>query len=57
MPAEIERSRREGLALARRDLQADWRGWSLPERMMALAAMAVLALAPVLLLSRSPVVG
>jgi hypothetical protein len=52
MPAKIERSR-GGLALACRDLQADWRGWSIPERGMALAAMTVLAVGPVLLLTRS----
>ena len=53
MPAETERSRRKGVALARRDLEADWRGWSMPERMIALAATAGLVLTPVLLLSQS----
>jgi hypothetical protein len=54
MQAEHRQNRRGGLSLARRDLSADWRGWSIPERMSALAAVAVLVVAPVLLLSGFP---
>jgi hypothetical protein len=39
---------RAGLARARRDLCADWRRWSLAERLSALTGGAALALLPVL---------
>lgn len=37
-----------GWARARRDLIADWRRWSIAERISALAAGAALAIVPVL---------
>lgn len=43
---------RRRLALARRDLQADWRGWSHAERSTVVAALAGLALTPILVLGR-----
>lgn len=43
----------EGLAQARRDFLADWRGWSLAERLTALATVLMLALAPFLVLTQS----
>jgi hypothetical protein len=56
--AELERRtptgsehRRRRLALARRDLQADWRRWSPAERSTVVAALAGLALTPILVLS------
>jgi hypothetical protein len=44
---------RSAIALARRDLLADWRGWSVPERVAALGVPVLLASASILLLSRS----
>lgn len=46
-------NRRKGLALVRRDLLADWRGWSAAERLTALATGFVLGLAPLLVLAQS----
>ncbi len=46
------RSRRGALALARRDLLADWRGWSAAEKSAAIAALATVALTPFLALSQ-----
>jgi hypothetical protein len=53
MEAGIAPRRRDRLAKARRDLQADWRRWSPAERVLAVAGGAVLGLAPLLALSRS----
>ena len=44
--------RRQRLALVRRDLQADWRRWSHAERSTVIAALAGLALTPLLALTR-----
>ena len=53
MEAGISPRRRDRLAKARRDLQADWRRWSPAERVLAVACGAVLGLAPLFALSRS----
>ena len=50
MPTGSEH-RRQGLALVRRDLQADWRRWSPVERSAVVAALGGLALTPILVLS------
>ncbi|HXV24332.1 MAG TPA: hypothetical protein VED46_08730 [Alphaproteobacteria bacterium] len=41
-------SRRRALALARRDLLADWRNWSTAEKSAAVAGLATVALTPIL---------
>jgi hypothetical protein len=42
---------RSALARARRDLLADWRGWSIPERVSALGAAVLLASGSIVVVS------